>query len=215
MYVPFFHYSTPPTPLDLCHTYILSSPEHSYFPHHAIIVVTFTTTATKGWHTCSKVCWARKYVRSRIPLLNTSHTPWSLPHVHPYFARAPPLSWPCYIFVTFTTTAPKGWHTCSKVCWARKYVRSLFPLLNTSHPPWFCITSILSSPEHYHAPDHAIIAVHSSSTAPTRWQSCSKVCWARKYVRSLFPLFSTSHTPWFCITSILFFTRAPSLSWSC
>ena len=75
MYLHLLHYSTSPTPLDLCLTSILSSPEHSRTPHHAIVVVPFASTEDTGWHTCSKVCGARKSVPSLFLLVNTPHTP--------------------------------------------------------------------------------------------------------------------------------------------
>ena len=77
-----------PTPLDQCLTSILSSLEHSHTPSHAIIVVPFSSTAATVWHICSKVCQPWKSVPSLFPLMNTPHTPWCLPHIHSFFARA-------------------------------------------------------------------------------------------------------------------------------
>ena len=96
MYYHVFHYRTFSTPLDAYLTCILSPPKHSHTPYHTHIVVPSSSTAATGWHNCSIECDPRKYVPSLFSLLNTLHIPWSLPHIHIFFARALPHPEPCW-----------------------------------------------------------------------------------------------------------------------
>ena len=68
-----YFYWTPSTPLDQCLTSILSSPQHSHSPEHAIIVVPYSSTEATGRHTCSKVCSALQYAVSQSTYKHHQH----------------------------------------------------------------------------------------------------------------------------------------------
>ena len=137
----------PPTPLDHCHTPIISCSRHLHTLNHTTIVIFFTGTAITEWQPWCIGCWAGKSVPSLFAQLHPTHT-------HPFdhcltlilfFQGHFHTLYHAIIVVHFTGTAATGWQPWCIGCWAGKSVPLLFALLNPTHTPLDqCLTPIIS-----------------------------------------------------------------------